>query len=72
MLWLWGHRTTDGACPIWAPGKVPSHKVRPIKEWGGEGARRKEIMVPLERGKELAWLGWCVGRGEGGPASRTS
>lgn len=39
------------------------------REVGGKGTRRQEITVPLEKGKELAWFGWWVGRG---PTSRTS
>lgn len=30
------------------------------------------MMVPPEKGEELAWFLWCVGRGEAGPASKAS
>lgn len=48
------------------------HWQRPFQKVGEKGARRQGIMVPPEKGKELVWFHWYVGRGEVGPASKAS
>lgn len=37
-----------------------------------EGARKQEIQILPEKGRELAWFGWNIGRGVAGLASKTS
>lgn len=41
-------------------------------ERGERGAKRQEIEILPEKGRELAWFGWNIGRGVAGPASKTS
>lgn len=41
-------------------------------ERGERGAKRQEIEILPEKGRELAWFGWNIRRGVAGPASKTS
>ena len=59
---------------IWISGEDPFQKVGPVKEGerGEKGARGQESKFLPEKDEESAWLVWNVGRGEAGPASKTS